>query len=177
MRFFSSTISHRVMIATALNVSACAGQLDPIQNDNPQIKQQGHGNHITEIYPQSPDVHYATSAQTRSETPLVLNAVAYARYAVELTGETRIGFETEVVPIAMAMAEQADASGLSFSSLLRYKNVGASETDYQAFAEEVERDARSVQQPGVLSRELKSVVDGTIRLELCVAENNDIGGC
>ncbi|MBV72031.1 MAG: hypothetical protein CMH52_11950 [Myxococcales bacterium] len=177
MRSFNSNLSRWILITTTLNYVACAGQLEPIQTHGPQVKQHHDGDNLSEVYPQSPDSHYTASNQNQRGTPDVLNAVAYARYAAELNGETRIGFETDVASIAMSMAEQADASGLPLKSMIRYKTVGASESDYRSFAEEVERDARSVQQPGTLSRELKALLDGALKLELCIAENNDVIGC
>ena len=80
------------------------------------------------------------------DRPLILNAVAYARYALEINGMPGYGHTTEVVAdLAHGLVTMATQSNIPQDEALRFRAVVATDEATEHYRQEIEHDARTLQ--------------------------------
>ena len=86
------------------------------------------------------------------DRPLILNAVAYARYALEINGMPGYGHTTEVADLARGLVTMATQSNIPQDEALRFRAVVATDEATEHYRQEIERDARTLANGGRLTR-------------------------
>ena len=138
----------------------------------PAEKSAASRSQLDQVYPIQPAIHlefdHGNSAMSDIR-PRVLNAVAYARYAVDLLGDQDTGRMESASAIALALANEATHSGIPIDATLTFGAVTASPTAYEDYRHILMHEAQSATPDRPLSRQAKSIVDGQSKVDRCIA--------
>ena len=156
----------RIALLLSICQFGCAPKLSEVESVTQ--KRSVSSSELTAVYPVPMDTQYENN-MAEFDRPLILNAVAYARYALEINGMPGYGHTTEVADLARGLVTMATQSNIPQDEALRFRAVVATDEATEHYRQEIERDARTLANGGRLTREAKSVVDGEARLNACMA--------
>ncbi len=151
-----------------LGAAGGCAQLDtPGSIESGAMKQNAFDGQIQ--YPRDPLSHYELSNDPSTAKPVVLNAVAYARYAVEIMTTIPAPVLSDAEQLLITLALVAEESTVPYSAGKNYWHQTASDELVQAFDARVRSEARQLAGQGGHGRMARSVLDGEASLRACQA--------